>query len=141
MAAAESAGAIGGREPPLLVAVPDRRASLRARGYRPVRRLADRAGVRVSRGLRFARQPRDQRSLGRRARLDNVGFAMVADRSVRGTRVIVIDDVLTTGATMTEAARAISAAGGEVVGAAVLARTAPGRRIAGVATGGALGFL
>ena len=45
----------------------------------------------------------------------------------RGLRVIVLDDVVTTGATLGEAERALTAAGARVLGAATVAST-PRRR-------------
>ncbi|RUR01306.1 ComF family protein [Labedella endophytica] len=112
----------------LVVPIPSRRASMRRRGYRPVSVLAHRAGVRLDTRVRFVRQPLDQLRLGRADRRANVRAAMSADDGVTGRRVLIVDDVLTSGATLSEAARAIRAAGGIVVGAAVLARTPPGRR-------------
>jgi predicted amidophosphoribosyltransferase len=52
-----------------------------------------------------------QRGLGRTTRLRNVAGLMRADARVAGRRVLVIDDVTTTGATFREAARALRAAG------------------------------
>ncbi|MCD4849277.1 phosphoribosyl transferase [Arthrobacter sp. AK01] len=70
-----------------------------------------------------------QKGLGRGARASKVRGSMRVRRrrldTIRGMRCILVDDVLTTGATLAEAARAVRAAGGVVCGAVVLAATRP----------------
>lgn len=113
------------------VPVPTSRAAFRRRGYRVPELLAQRAGVRTVRALEWARRVGDQRALGRAERAENVAGAMRL--SARGRRaslpaVVLIDDVVTTGATLTEAARALRSVGVPVVAAAVLASAGPVRR-------------
>jgi predicted amidophosphoribosyltransferase len=84
--------------------------------------VAQRAGLRTARLLVTARATADQRGLDRDARRRNVAHALGA-RDAAGLRVLVIDDVLTTGATLEEAVRALRAGGAEVVGAATIAAT------------------
>ncbi len=89
------------------------------------RRLAERLGIPAAGHLlRRRRHTRPQTGLTRGFRLDNVRGAFRARRhaDLPGARVLVVDDVMTTGATAGEAARELRAAGAEFVGAAVLAR-------------------
>lgn len=112
----------GGDPPPEMLAVPASRAALRRRGYAPVARLLRCAGLRAAPGVRLelTRRVSDQAGLGRDERRANVSGAMRAI-GARGRRFVLVDDVVTTGATLTEAARAVTEAGGRVVGAACLA--------------------
>lgn len=71
-----------------------------------------------------------QKGLGRGARSRRVRGSIRArrwprSRSIAGRHCLIIDDVLTTGSTLAEAARAIEDAGGVVCGAVVLAATRP----------------
>ncbi|MEO8095149.1 MAG: phosphoribosyltransferase family protein [Pseudolysinimonas sp.] len=117
--AALAAAALGAE----LALVPTSRAAWRRRGYDPVLTLVRRAGGAPSRVLLPARASRAQKSLGLAARAANRSGAFVAARPLTSRRFVIVDDILTSGATLEEAARAVSAAGGEVVGGATLAFT------------------
>ncbi|MWJ82671.1 ComF family protein, partial [Clavibacter michiganensis] len=124
-----------------VIPVPTPAASLRRRGYAPVEVLLARAGMRPLRAhgvpglrchpLRFTRRPADQAGLGVAARAANVDGCLAARIDLAGRRILVVDDVLTTGATLRETCRAIRAAGGEVVACAVLTAV-PARSRGGV---------
>lgn len=111
-----------------LVAVPSTRAAHRRRGYRPVSVLAGRAGIRLTPVFRPARPHAVQKGLGVDERARNLEGVFALARSVDGLRVLLLDDVLTTGATLAAAAATLRAGGAEVLGGAVLADTP--RRIA-----------
>lgn len=123
VAAASASVPASARAGVVLVPVPTSRAAYRRRGYRVVELVARRAGLRTERLLRTVRATADQRALGVAERRRNVAGVM-SSRPADGVRVIVLDDVVTTGATIAEAARALRAAGAEVVGAATIASTA-----------------
>ena len=115
----------------VLVPVPSRSAMVRARGHDPTARIAAVAaahlgpGTAVARLLRQARPVADQSGLGAQDRVRNLDGALrVRQRAgVRGRPVVVVDDLVTTGASVAEAARALRAEGFAVVGAAVVAAT------------------
>lgn len=86
------------------------------------------AGLRVRcwPGLRSTRRRADQTGLTATGRAANLAGSMraVAGRWPAGAYdVVIVDDVVTTGATMAEAARALRARGIEVTGCAVVAAT------------------
>jgi predicted amidophosphoribosyltransferase len=118
-AALDAAGDAGGAT---LVVVPTSRASFRRRGYRVPDLIARRAGLRVHPLLRQTRRVHDQRLLGRDGRRRNVEGSMRAIDAA-GRRVIVVDDVVTTGASLAEAVRALRNGGAEVVAAVTVAAT------------------
>ncbi|WP_372408014.1 ComF family protein [Streptomyces luteireticuli] len=125
----------GGSGPLVLVPVPSARSAVVRRGHDPVRRLAvvaagalRRAGEEVCVGavLRQRRVVADQVGLDAPGRCANVAGAMaVAGGAARwrygDAPVVLVDDLMTTGASLVEAARAVGEAGGRVVGAAVVA--------------------
>jgi predicted amidophosphoribosyltransferase len=112
----------------VLVPVPSAARAARARGGDHVLRLA-RAAARCGAGriatpLLLARPVQDSAGLGSRERARNLHGAMTASPPPRpGAGALVLDDIVTTGATLREAARALTAAGWTVRSAAVVAAT------------------
>lgn len=106
-----------------LATVPSRRAAYALRGYRPVDALMRRLGLRPASVLRHTGAGRDQAGLGAAERRANVERSLVASRPLDGRRFLLVDDILTTGATASAAIRAVEAAGGAVLGVVVLVET------------------
>jgi len=123
VAVADAAAGVTATDASLQIAtVPASRRAVRARGFHPVERLIRRLGASPSRPLRWLREPADQRGFGRADRFRNLDGALAARRRLDGRRFLIVDDVVTTGATAAEAVRAIRAGGGVVVGVLALAR-------------------
>ena len=106
--------------------IPTSRAAMRRRGFRVPELVARRAALAPRSLLAPTRRTADQRGLDRDQRQANVEGSLTArtsapDAGIR--RVVIIDDVVTTGATLDEAARALRAAGWDVAGAATIAAT------------------
>ena len=106
-----------------LALVPSSREARRRRGYDPVALLVTRAGYRVRPVLRVARETAAQKTLDIAGRADNSAGSLESLADLSGRRFVVVDDVLTTGATLKEASRALLEAGAEVIGAVTLAAT------------------
>lgn len=130
-----------------VVPVPSSPSSTARRGCVPVEGLATAlaAGLRAggvdarcdTLALRRRRGVRDQAGLGRDARGRNLVGALVVRGPSSRVPVLVVDDVLTTGATLAAVHDALRAAGRSVLGAVVLAATpaAPGAAGASGGTG------
>jgi predicted amidophosphoribosyltransferase len=99
---------------------------LRRRGYNQSEWLAEGMacdlGLPVGRWLVRTRDTRPQVGLSGAERLENVHGAFVGSPEAGGKRILLVDDVATTGATAKDAARALKAAGAISVGLLTFAR-------------------
>ncbi len=112
-----------------VTAVPLHPARRRARGYNQARVLAVGLARRLGRPhwdglLHRLRATETQTHLTARERLRNVAgaFEIGSPRRLRERRILLVDDVMTTGATVSEAARALRAGGAAEVYVLTLAR-------------------
>lgn len=137
------AAAAAGVDGACLVPVPSSTGAFIKRGFSPVHlllagRLQGLGGAgppvadvirKSSRRAALEQLPGGQKGLGRGARAARVSGSMTVParkhKQVAGRRCIIVDDVLTTGATLAEAARALHLSGAIVAGAVVLAATRP----------------
>ncbi len=123
-----------------LVWVPARSGDVAARGFDHAqliaRGLARRSGLRLVAGLKRSGQSVDQSRLGARQRWVNLAEAFVARTQIRGP-VVLIDDLITTGATASACASALIEAGASSVELAVACSADGVRRGPGWATSAA----
>ncbi|HSJ33008.1 MAG TPA: phosphoribosyltransferase family protein [Longimicrobiales bacterium] len=102
-------------EPAVIAAVPTTARRLRERGYNQAQLLADSLALVTGRDtlplLRRVSGARTQTALQPAARAANVAGAFAPAADVTGMHVLLVDDVLTTGATAAECAGVLAAAG------------------------------
>lgn len=105
-----------------LVPAPTRARSARLRGGDPITQLCTASGFPTWQAVRLASAMPDQSGLNRDDRLHNVRGNVQLVRPVpRGAEVVVVDDVITTGATLAATVDTLTYAGADVAGCVVLA--------------------
>jgi len=116
---------------PLLIPVPLHKSRTSARGFNQSELIARAAAKRLPGRLEVVcgalvrqRDTVSQVGLSREERIANVrdAFRVTGPRRVRGRDIILVDDVMTTGTTLSECARVLKQAGAERVWAATVAR-------------------
>ena len=113
----------------MLMPVPLHTDRLRDRGYNQALLLADRLNRRLDVPISYdnlirRRATRPQTELTRKARMKNLRrtFALLRPEQVKDKRVLLVDDVMTTGTTVNECAKTLRKAGAGPVSACTIAR-------------------
>jgi len=112
----------------LIVPVPLHPARLRERGFNQAHLLAtmlgQKIGAPVSSVLERVRYTTTQTAFDRIDRMENLhnAFRLRKKATVRELRVLLVDDILTTGSTLTECARVLREAGAQSIYAITAAR-------------------
>ncbi len=113
--------------PDLITPVPSHWKKQWRRGLHPSYFIAKEIGhalsIPVYKAVKQKHYSPDQKQLNKNQRLKNLAHGFVAERSLNGEHVAIVDDVMTTGATANAMAKALKAAGASRVSVWVLART------------------
>ena len=113
-----------------LIPIPSRKSATRLRGREFIAEMAkpasEKFGISISSPLIHRRRVRDQSELDFKERWNNLEGAFVVE-GVDGLsgNAVLVDDLVTTGATLIEAARALRYAGIQVIGAVTAALAQP----------------
>ena len=98
----------------VLVPIPLSKKRFRERGYNQVEEVLKRMTLDVERAPHLLKRTRDtktQTQLSKGARAENLAGAFVANEADEAVLYIIVDDVFTTGATLSDAVRALKEAG------------------------------
>nr|WP_306815207.1 phosphoribosyltransferase family protein [Limnobacter parvus] len=115
--------------PDLLIPVPSSREKSRQRGYNQAALIARHAGKYIQRPVQTdwlikIKEAGAQAELGRAERLSNLENAFIATRPIpHGLRIGLVDDVITTGATLESCVQALEKAGAKSIVTMAVCRT------------------
>ena len=113
----------------VVTSVPMLKADYNKRGYNQTllmaKEISEIMGIRLSKGIVKIRKTESQKDLKGKARRTNLIGAFKASKpqDFSGKRVLLIDDICTTGSTLSEVGKVIMSAGAESVTCAVFAKT------------------
>lgn len=113
----------------VLIPVPSGRRSVRKRGFSTAKlltkRISIRLGIPMVNAVNAYSDKEEQKTLSVKARYENAkrSFYLTPRNDVRGKRVLLIDDVSTTGSTLAAIAGLLREAGAVDISAAVFAKT------------------
>lgn len=115
------------REMDLIIPVPLHEKRLKERGFNQARVLAETLshyyGIPVKSSLARIKNTKAQFDLERKERFSNIkGAFKVVDNSVNNKRILLFDDIYTTGATIMECSKALKAAGAKRIEVLTLSR-------------------
>lgn len=118
------------KENPVIIAVPMSKNRLRKRGFNHAETLAEIVAAKcnlkinpdILRKIKNTYPQAECRSRGERLKNIRDSFAVNPNGDVRGKKILLIDDVATSGATLDEAARVLKKSGANKIYAAVVAR-------------------
>jgi ComF family protein len=122
--------------PDFILPMPLHPAKLRERGFNQALEIARQVSTRAEIALltlacRRIKDTPSQTGLPWKEREKNIRGAFQCDTELLGSHIAIVDDVMTTGATLNELAKALRKCGARGVSAWVVARTLPGRPPAG----------
>jgi len=113
----------------LICCTPRVKKSVNIYGYNQAEKLAKIAagysGIKFERALKSAGNQKEQKTLGKSERFLNVRDKFIINKKadIKNKNIIIIDDVATTGATLSECARVLKAAGADKIYALCAAST------------------
>jgi len=118
----------GNSLPDKIIPVPLHKRRLRDRGYNQAQELAQNLSDELTipvdaRVIRRVRDTPPQQNLSRSDRLSNLKNAFIVDHSVQNLHLAIVDDVITTGATVSEIASLLLSRGAEKIEIFAIAKT------------------